>query len=259
MSLYNLNALPGFQAQVQSTENQVWFGHENMRIFDAFPVIGSAAVDAGNTLTTTLRNGLVMAKKTSDGLWYEYDPTQVDGREVARGVLIQSLSMMNIVTGVVDKKNGRILVGGNLKASALVGLDSGARRQMASSFKFDDDFSGRNWGGGFLRELPKAANYTVVAADNHTEFVATAAAVFTLPAIGKGYRFKFRNQADANMQVSSAEGTNVVALHNASASSVAFSTANQKIGGAVVVYSNKAGDKWITENASAGANTITVA
>lgn len=259
MSLLNLNALPGFQPLAQSEENQVWFGHENLRLFDPLPVIGAAAVDAANTPTTTLRNGLVLAKKTADGLWYEYDPTQTDGREVAAGVLIQSLSMLNIVTGVVSNKNGRILVGGLLKASALIGLDRGARRQLASRFTFDDDFAGADWGGGFKRELAKAANYAVVAADNNTEFVATAAAVFTLPAIGKGYRFKFRNQADTNMGVASAEGTNMVALNNAGASSVTFSTAGQKIGGAVIVYSNKAGDKWIVENASAGANTITVA
>lgn len=259
MSLYNLNALPGFQAQVQTTENQVWWGHENLRIWESLPVIVSTAIDAGNTPTNTLRNGLVMAKVAATGLWAEYDPTQTDGREVARGVLVQALSMLNIVTGIVSNKSGRILIGGLLKAADLVGLDSAARRQLAQRFIFDDDISGRDWGGGFLREQSKAADYPVVAADNNTEFVATAAVNFTLPALGRGYRFKFRQQADANLTVTSAEGTNMVALHNAGASSVAFSTANQKIGGGVIVYSNKAGTKWITENASSGANTITVA
>ncbi len=256
--LYNTNALPGFQALAQSEENQVWTGHENLRLFDPLSVIGSAAVDSTNTPTTTLRNGLVLGKKTSDGLFYQYDPTATDGTEVACAVLIQSLSMLNPATYVAQNKNGRILIGGMLRASLLIGLDAGARRQMAQRFIFDDDIPGRDWGGGFLREQSKAANYPVVAADNNTEFVATAAVVFTLPAIGKGYRFKFRQEANAALTITSAEGTNIMALNNAGASSAAFSTAAMMIGAGAVVYSNKAGTKWIFENRSAGTATVTL-
>jgi hypothetical protein len=59
--------------------------------------------------------------------------------------------------------------------------------------------------------------------------------------------------------VASSEGSNLVALNNASASSVAFSTGSGKIGGGFRIYSNPAGTKWFVENASAGSNTITVA
>lgn len=258
VGLGNQHGLPGISAKIESSENQVWTGRWEDQVVEPFPKIDSTAVDAGSTPTSSLRAGLIMAKGDSDGLWYEYDPTATDGREVARGVLYHGLSMLG-PDGSVEDKSGNILVGGYLKSANLYGLDSLARQQLSARFIFDDDFSGRSWLGPHLREIEKAANYTVVAADNMSCFVATAAAVFTLPAIGPGYRFLFRNQADADMGVASAEGDNMVAIDDASADSVTFSTSSQKIGGAVLIYSNEQGDKWIVENRSAGANTITVA
>lgn len=255
-----LGAGPGIHAKYESQEAQIWWGHENLRIFAPMPAIASTAVDSGNTPTTRLRAGLVMAQITATGLWADYDPTKTNGQEVARGVLMRGLTMID-ASGSAIQKQGVILIGGLLKTVDLIGLDGTARQQLAKAFVFDDDIAGRGWGGAFLREQTKTENYTVVAADNMTEFVAagTGAVTFTLPALAKGLRFKFRNQVDENMTVASAEAGNIVAMHNAAADSVAFSTASGKIGGAVIVYSNAAGDKWIVENASAGANTITVA
>lgn len=260
IGLGNQHGLPGISTKQESIERQVWFGRWEHQLQDPFPKIGSAAVDAGSTPTTALRAGLVMAKKDSDGLWYEYDPNQTDGREFAQGVLAHSLSMLG-PTGAVENKSGVVMVGGMLLAAQLVGLDANARIQLSERFLFDDDYPGKGWLGPHKREVEKSANYTVVAADNMNEFVAAGGTGvnFTLPAIATGYRFFFRNQVDQNMTVTSAEGTNIVALHNASASSVAFSTTSEKIGGAFLVRSNEQGTKWIVENRSAGANTITVA
>ena len=83
--------------------------------------------------------------------------------------------------------------------------------------------------------------------------------MFTLPALANGYKFGFRVQADQTITVASAAGDDMVAFNDASADSVAFSTGGAKVGGLVVVYTNPAGTKWIVEDHSAGANTITVA
>lgn len=261
VGLGNQHGLPGISAKRESAERQVWTGRWEDQIVDPFPKIGGAAVDAGSSPTTALRAGLVMAKKDSDSLWYEYDPTATDGREQAQGVLYHGLSMLG-PDGAAEDKSGNILVGGYLKASQLVGLDSLARQQLSARFIFDDDFAGRGWLGPHLREIEKTASYTVVAADNMSCIVqsgSSGAVTFTLPAIGKGYRFVFRNQDDQNMIVASAEGDNMVTTNDAAADSVAFQTSSQKIGGAVLIYSNEQGDKWIVENRSAGANTITAA
>lgn len=118
---------------------------------------------------------------------------------------------------------------------------------------------------GFLPwnpEVAKTADYQVLARDNGTPFTnrgATGSVTFTLPKIAANYRFLFRVVADQAVTVASKEGSNVVAMNNAAASSVAFSTGGQQIGGCVVVQSSQDGTLWYVENASAGTNTITVA
>lgn len=261
MGRFNTGGDPGIHLKVMSAHRQVWWGHENLRILEELPKIVSTAVDATNTPTTDLRAGLVLGKVTSSGLWKQYDPAATDGSQQARGVLLSDLRMLNVTSGAVENKTGSILVGGLVKAAELIGLDSAARVQMARMFIFDDDFPGRGWGGAWANEVSKAADYTVVAADNMTEFVATAAVNFTLPAIGKGYRFKFRQQADANLTVTSAEGDNIVANNDASADSVSAQTASNKIGAAFTVYSNLAGTKWIVEfsGSSPAVQLVTIA
>lgn len=261
MSRFNLGGGPGYQTKVgPSTENAVCWGHENLRIFDASPLIVSTAIDSGASPTTMLRSGLVMAKVDASAKWSNYDPTATDGRQVARGILLQSMSMLNANTGVAeDKTYGEILIGGLLQAANLINLDSLARIQLARQFMFDDDPTGRAWGGAFPKEVTKITNYVVLPADNLTEFVLTTAlGNFTLPAIGKGYRFKFRSEVNAAMGIVSAEGNNIVGLNDVAASSATFQTAGQMLGAACVVYSNAAGDKWIFENRSAGTAAVTL-
>lgn len=261
MTRFNIGGGPGMQTSRFSTENQFWWGHENLRVMDALPLIVSTAIDAGASPTSILRGGLVMAKVTASGKWAEYDVTATDGREVARGILMDSCDMRNVVSGSVEDKPSAppIMVAGLVMPAKLYGLDSNARRQLAPNFLFDDNYAGNAWGGAFLREIVKITNYTVVAADNFTEFVlTTATGVFTLPAIGKGYRFKFRSEVNAALGIASAEGNNIVALHDVAASTYTFQTANQMIGAAAVVYSNAAGDKWIIENRSAGTSAVTL-
>lgn len=111
-------------------------------------------------------------------------------------------------------------------------------------------------------ELAKTSNFTITKTLNGTLFTnsgAAGAVVFTLPALSPYLAFRFRVVADQDVTVASAAGDDMVAFNDASADSVAFSTSGQKIGGGLFIYSNAAGTKWIVENESAGANTVTVA
>lgn len=256
MGRFNVGGDPGIHAKVQTAEKQIWWGHENLRIFDPLPRIVSTAVDSTNSPTTTLRAGLVMARVTASGLWKQYDPAATDGSQQARGVLVsQGLSMLNQTTHVAENKAGVIMIGGPLKAGQLIGLDSAARIHLSARFMFDDDNAGRGWGGAFPKEVEKAADYTIVAADNMTEFVATAAVNFTLPAVGRGYRFKIRQEANANLVITSPEGNNIVGNNDAAATTVTLSTSSHKIGGGLIIYTNLAGTKWIVEYAGANPTT----
>lgn len=253
--------LPGLGAAVETFEQAITWGPAyNLAWWSGY--ISANAVDSGNSPTWRLRPGLVLGKITATGLWTNYSPTATDGSEVAAGILAYGLRMQDVFTGSNTQKFYAIIVGGRVIGANLLGLDQNARNQMFPRFFFDDAIPAGGTDFPYSHFQNKTANYTVVAADNGSLFTtlgAVAEVDFTLPAIGPGLVFGFANQADQTMKVISAEGSNVIALNNLTATSVAFSTSSQKIGGNVKVYSNPAGTKWIVENNSAGSNTITVA
>ncbi len=223
--------------------------------------ISASATDPTNVPTTTLRPGLVMGIVTATGQWTNYSATATDGSNVAMGILPIGLRMSDVLTQTTVAKFYAMMVSGGVKAANLLGLDLMARAQLSQRFVFDDNFIGNNrfdW----QAFVSKTANYQILASDNFTLFDNTGAVGevdFTLPAIANGYQFGFSTIADQTLKVISTEGTNIVAFNNASATSVAFSTGGSKIGGGFVIYSNPGATKWIVQNASAGANTITVA
>ena len=103
---------------------------------------------------------------------------------------------------------------------------------------------------------------TVTADDSGSLFIdtSTSAHTYTLPAValGKGKVFMFVKRGTANMIIASAGSLdNIVAFNDAAADSVAFSTTNEKIGGAMMIVGD--GTYWYAFNMSAGANTVTVA
>ncbi len=214
-------------------------------------------------LTNCVRRPVVwLGQKTADGTWTNYAATNTDGSEVAAGVLITALRMQMIATGLNAARFYGVLVGGPVQAAKLLGLDNNARACMSDHFWFDDalNFPGNHW-FPYRRFQSKTANYTLVPSDNFSEFDnlgASGAVTFTLPPIANGYSFGFHVLANQNVLITSNEGGNVVALNNASASTVAFQTGSQLIGGGFLIFSNPAGTKWIVEGNSAGVNTVTV-
>ena len=247
----------------ETYEAEFRWGSQFQGVF-ANGLISGDAVDSGNSPTFELRPGLLLGQVLSTGKYKQYSPTATDGTEVASGLLIEALRMQDFSGNAVDRFYA-VLVGGPVQASKIINLDLMARQQM-DKFIFDDSsgfgaIPGNHW-FPWKRFQSKAASYTVVANDNFTLFDnvgATGAITFTLPALANGYLYGFRVQADQSVTVASSEGTNMIALNNVSANSVAFSTSSQKIGGMVYVYTNPGATKWIVENASAGTNTITVA
>lgn len=93
------------------------------------------------------------------------------------------------------------------------------------------------------RFVTKTASYTVQARETGTVFVTTGAGgavTFTLPAISSSYPFVFTfiNGADQNMTVAAAATGTLVTFNDLAANSIAFSTASEKIGGVVDVWSD---------------------
>ncbi len=116
-------------------------------------------------------------------------------------------------------------------------------------------------GNAYAAISAKPASATLTSADAGYLITTTGgsgAITFTLPAAASntGVTFQFYNTVDQNMIIAAPAGT-LVAFNNAAATSVAFSTAGNKIGGGGRVTSD--GSKWLFQNMSAGANTVTVA
>jgi hypothetical protein len=259
MSQFTTGNAPGFQAKIESEEVQItWSGRNGQDLVATRQVtIDSTATDAGNTPSTTLRAGLVMGILAASGKAVPYDADASDGRQIAVGILEKSQDML--VAGVTTDRFTQILVHGLVKQTPLVNLDVRARQQLSQRLMIDRDLTPA---GGVLMQprgvIAKAANYSLVAADDGHLLLATAAVTFTLPTKENGLAFRFAQSVDADLVI---QGSSDIIHHgSAAASSITFSTASQKAGSHVLVeclYIATDTLAWLVSNL--GSTTATVA
>ena len=259
MSEFTSGNVPGFQTKQESEEKQiVWSGPKGQDLVATKKVvIDSTAVDSGNSPTTTLRGGLVVAIKDSDGNIYPYDADANDGTQIPYGILAKHQDML--VDGVATDRFATVLVHGLVRQNELVGIDQRSRDVLGGRFVFDRDFHAST---GLLLTprgvYRKTTNYTVLSTDTGLLFVATAAANFTLPTKANGLAFRIMQSADANLVITGS--ADIIHKGNAAANTVTFSTASEKIGSHVLVeciYTADSTLKWLVSNL--GGTTATVA
>ena len=258
-TLSDLYAMPGMGTALESTEREFLAG--NIASWQRIAVVlDSTAVDSGNTPTTLLRRGLLLGKLSASNQYVDYDPTATDGSEIAVGILLDNVNMLNAAGSAVDKVAEMVWFG-YVKAAQLLNLDALARRQLAGRIWFDDGLVPPN--ANPLLVVAKTADYTVVAADNNKIFTtrgAAGAVNFTLPALARGLRFTFFNEAGQNMTVTAGTADTMVVFNDLAADSIAFSTAAELIGGAITVVANDNASKWLTfVNLGAETQTPTIA
>lgn len=244
MSLVIQDMMPGMGADNLTGEREFVWGTVN-----SWHVIGikinKDSTDAGNTPTTILRRGLIMGKVASTGEYKPYSASATDGSQIPVGVLYQDTNMLDN-SGTAVAKNGRLLIAGMLKVLQLIGFDEIVRRYFNGRFILDDVIYGS--GQNFPLVQAKTADYTVTAADNNTHFTnagAAGAVNFTLPTCAVGLRYRFTVEANQTLTITAASGK-LVAYNNAAATSIAFSTANEKVGGSVEIVANADGSKWLS-------------
>jgi hypothetical protein len=259
MSEYTRGNAPGFQAIQDADESDVlWSGRNGQdQVATKKITLVSSAVDSGNTPTTTLRGGNLMAIADSSGKANTYSADANDGRQIAVGILEHYQDML--VNGTATDRFTQMLMHGLVREGELINLDPRAKQQLGLRFLFDREASPQ--AGALMHPrgiYRKSANYTVTSGDNGLLFLATAAVTFTLPTKQNGLAFRFAQTADANLVI--AGSADIVAKGNAAASSVTFSTASEKIGSQVLVecmYVAAATLKWVLTNL--GGTTPTVA
>lgn len=241
--------------EVVNPTNITW-GRLDQQIFLPVIIDGSAR-DAGNTnFTDVLRPGLLMGKITSGAdvnKFKQWNPDATDGSQKICGILL-SAQKMQLLNNDYDRATGYILFAGNIKASGLMVASSSSsgiagtalewmiRRQLAQSFRLDDDPSGYFPGQNVANAT---ADTTVTEAMAGTMFVTagTGALTFTLPSPKRGLEYSFYNAVDQNMVITCATTDVLIAYNDIAADSVALSTASEKVGGSFRVIGT--GTKWL--------------
>jgi hypothetical protein len=108
---------PGLDSTLETVQNQFWWGRNEQQTYLPATIL-SSALDAGNTVTTVLRGGLLLGRVTASGKFKEWNPTGTDGSEVLVGVLPAPLSMLDAGTGA--DRYTYVMVGGNLLSDRLL-------------------------------------------------------------------------------------------------------------------------------------------
>lgn len=254
--------MPGNGSIDQTSEREIIWGGDGSKGLCLWQNghYDGAMRDAGNSgQTSVVRPGLVLGRKTSDGLLYEYDPAQTDGTQNVVGILDHELWMLDPHANNADRFT-RMLVRAPIRAGRVhikgVNLDGAAgeyaaRRQLvAAGFQFDDDpFSYKAGRGQRVKTVTAAP--TIVGDDNGTLFISNASGslTFTLPTIQPGLEYEFLNAVNQTMVVISATPDDVVFGNDASGDSITFGTSSEKIGARIQVRSVYAAGtlKWLME------------
>jgi hypothetical protein len=239
---------PGFTTAIESEETQIWWSGPNNQhqLSEQSILLDDENTDAGNTPTSTVRGGMILAKETSSGNHYIWDPDATDGRQFVTGVLEKHQDLL-----VDNTKTNRWITQlstGLLKASELIqdGDTKGAisLQARASLLRqgFQLDTNGPD-GAAFLlhsmgQEFISATTKTLVAADNGKHFIQSAAGNYTLPAnteANVGFCCLITQISDNNLVITSAAGDDIMTKNNDAADSVTFNTATELIGTTVMV------------------------
>lgn len=125
---------PGIDSVLETVQNQFWWGRNEQQTFMPATVSG-AARDAGNTVTTVLRGGLLLGRVTATGLLKEWNPTGTDGSEVIYGILPAPLSLLDNGSGA--DRYTYVFVKGNVYSDRLYVPGQAAEGIVADAQEFN--------------------------------------------------------------------------------------------------------------------------
>ncbi|MGH9931697.1 MAG: head decoration protein, partial [Pyrinomonadaceae bacterium] len=263
MSGFGGFAIPGQGSASMTTEREIIAqGFDSRQCVFKSIVVDGASRDAGNTPTTVLRPGLLLAKETSSGQYSEWDADASDGSQYLGAVLWKELRAQDFDATNIDRHFTAIVGKAVLQASRLLIQGTAftshadqylARRQLfAGGFVLDDDPFSYLAGQGDRFETVTGTSDTITADQNGmTLFYSSVSAVaITLPTLAPGLEFRFVRTADEEMVVASA-GSNddIICGGDAGADSVTWTTASQHIGAQVRFRSAYVATtlKWLAE------------
>ena len=240
--------MPGMGSRAQSIEYEILWGGDRGKglVLEQNGNYRGEMRDAGNTPTTVIRAGLLMAKLTSTGELEEWVSTATDGTQDIFGVTPYELRAQDFDATDQDRVAG-IIVRAPFKASQLL-IQGAAFVGHADEFLarhtlhgggsvLDDDPQGHLAGASWRQKIQLGATtVTLTTADNYTSFrVHSVATNFVLPAVKAGLKFRFLMGEDFEISISSAITTNFLHGGDVTQSGVTFTQAGEQIGAHVEV------------------------
>ena len=210
-------AVPGMGALAETTEYEIIFGGERGQgqVLEQNGNYRGEMRDAGNTPTTVIRAGLLVAKTTSGGELEEWVSTASDGTENIFGVVPYELRAQDFDATDQDRVAG-VIVRAPFKASQLLIQGSAfvghadeylARAALHGGGSIlDDDPQGYLAGASWRQKIQLGATtITLTSADTYTRFLTHSVATnYVLPAVQVGLKFRFFASEDFNLSISSA-------------------------------------------------------
>lgn len=236
--------IAGVGAERTVSESEILWGADQARNAALWKsaIISGASRDAGNTPTTVLRPGLLMAKVTSTGEYEEWDADASDGTQDILGILDSELRAQDYDATNQDRMFRMLVARAPIKASQLLIQGSAlvghvdeylARRQLvAAGFVFDDDPMGYKAGRGARVATVTGTTDALTADENGTTlFYSNAASVtVTLPAAKPGLEYELVRAADEEFIVVSPTADDVIVGNDLTADGVTVTTAGEQIG-----------------------------
>jgi hypothetical protein len=238
--------VPGIESALKTVDNIFYFGRYEDQVWTQ-GIIDDTARDAGNTVTTVLRPGLMLGQIAATGKLKEWNPTGTDGSQYIYGILGVAIEVSANGTDT-DRYVGQIMYAGHVKSArviepgqATLGL-SGEDWQFAimsqtqGRIRFDDYLHWDAMPQVKTRLLAVAdtagAGITLTGADVGKLIVTrgSAAQAVTLPDPKVGYQFEILSTTDQNLTILTASGSNVILVNDLAGDGVVFSTAANKIG-----------------------------
>ncbi len=237
----------------------------NFRAGDSIIIGENAAVTISSIVYSTNTITIASAKT-----WKDNDAVTVSGSATARGVLLDSEVKLydDWAPTTYINRTCQMAIAGTIDQDKLLGDYAATLEDPDSAFWlqnliFDDYALGIDTMPvpfglfGLQKFRYVSADYTVVAADSGTMFLATAAVTFTLPTKAAGLAFGFMQTADANMVVASAgSADDAITDGDAGADTITYSTSSHKIGATLLVEIAPDLTKWLTFSLSENAQTI---
>ncbi len=249
MGEFTTGNAPGITVAVESEEAQIyWAGRRaNPQLSEQQITLDDENTDSGNTPTSTIRGGMLLAQETASGNHYIWDPDANDGRQYFTGVLEKHQDLL-----VDNTKTNRFMLQIDhalFKAGELI-QDGGTKgaislQARASLHRMGSELDTRGPDGAAFglhmmgQEFISATTKTLDAADNGKHFIQSVAGNYTLPAnteANVGFCCMITQISDNNLVITSASSANdIIAKNKADSDSVTFSLATELIGTTVMV------------------------